>query len=81
MKETKTISTKDDDDALELFGRKNELSNEAALKKMKKLEARFLSGRMPPPRDNHHHHHRRSFSSSRGGRRGEQQQQQQQQQQ
>ena len=60
MKETKTISTRDDD-ALELFGRKNELSNEAALKKMKKLEARFLSGRMPPPRDNHHHHHRPRF--------------------
>ena len=50
-------TTKDD---MALFGGRNELSNEAALK-MKKLEARFLSGRMPPPppRDNHHHHHRR----------------------
>ena len=41
----------------ELFGR-NEVSNEAALK-MKKLEARFLSGRMPSRGNHHHHHHHR----------------------
>ena len=56
VKNTSTTTEKMAHMTRELFGR-NEVSNEAALK-MKKLEARFLSGRNLP-RGNHHHHHQR----------------------
>ena len=49
----------------ELFGRNLEVSNEAALK-MKKLEARFLSGKKMP-RGNHHHHHHHHHHHQRPG--------------
>ena len=49
----------------ELFGRNLEVSNEAALK-MKKLEARFLSGRNLP-RGNHHHHRHHHHHHQRPG--------------
>ena len=54
VKNTSTTTEKMAHMTRELFGR-NEVSNEAALK-MKKLEARFLSGKKMP-RGNHHHHH------------------------
>ena len=53
VKNTSTTTEKMAHMTRELFGR-NEVSNEAALK-MKKLEARFLSGKKMP-RGNHHHH-------------------------
>ena len=55
VKNTSTTTEKMAHMTRELFGR-NEVSNEAALK-MKKLEARFLSGKKMPRGYHHHHHH------------------------
>ena len=57
VKNTSTTTEKMTHMTRELFGR-NEVSNEAALK-MKKLEARFLSGKKMPRGNHHHHHHQR----------------------
>ena len=57
VKNTSTTTEKMAHMTRELFGR-NEVSNEAALK-MKKLEARFLSGKKMPRGNHHHHHHQR----------------------